>query len=77
MAWSLTAKKIIGVQEMQGFLRGEYDLEKAKEIMKLNTRRFAKRQLTWFRKEERLQWIMMEEGDTPERTAETIEKYYD
>ena len=70
--WSLTAKKIIGVQEMLGFLKNEYDLAKAVEMMKQNTRRLAKRQLTWFRKEERLQWIVMEESDTPEGIAETI-----
>ncbi len=72
--WSLTAKKIIGVKETRGFLKREYNLKEAKDLMKLNTRRFAKRQLTWFRKEDRLQWIMIEEGDTPEKIAEIIMK---
>ncbi len=70
--WSLTAKKIIGVQETQGFLKREYSLETAIEAMKLNTRRLAKRQLTWFRKEERLEWIMMGETDTPEMVSGMI-----
>ncbi|MBN1869098.1 MAG: tRNA (adenosine(37)-N6)-dimethylallyltransferase MiaA [Candidatus Omnitrophica bacterium] len=73
-SWSLTARKIIGVQEMQGYLGGQYDLEKAVELMKLNTRRLAKRQLTWFRKENRLKWILISETDTSEKIAEAIEK---
>ncbi len=70
--WSLTAKKIIGVQEMGSFLRKECSLDHAKEIMKLNTRRFAKRQLTWFRKEKRLQWLLVESGITSEEIVGTI-----
>ena len=42
---------------MRGFLDGDYSLEEAKELMKRNTRRLAKRQLTWFRKEKRIQWL--------------------
>ena len=71
-SWSLTAKKIIGVSEIQGFLNDEYDLDQAKELMKLNTRRLAKRQLTWFRKEKRIEWIIVESTDTPESVAEAI-----
>jgi len=70
--WSLTAKRIIGVQEVKGFLDREYSLERAKELMKLNTRHLAKRQLTWFRKDERLEWIVTEAGDTPEQIAGII-----
>jgi len=66
--WGKTAKKIIGVEEVQGYLRGEYDLGEAKERIKLNTRHLAKRQLTWFRREKRLQWITI----GPEDTVESI-----
>ncbi len=54
---SLTSQSIIGVRELQTYLRGEIDLALAKELMKMNTRRLAKRQLTWFRKDKRLHWI--------------------
>ena len=47
-------------------------MDQAKEIMKQNTRRLAKRQLTWFRKEKRLDWVKLETADTPERIAKTI-----
>ncbi|MDD4955969.1 MAG: tRNA (adenosine(37)-N6)-dimethylallyltransferase MiaA [Candidatus Omnitrophica bacterium] len=54
---SHTAEKIIGIKEISGFLRGEYNIEQAKELMKKNTRNFAKRQLTWFRADKRIKWI--------------------
>lgn len=54
---SNTASKIIGIKEISGFLRGEYNIEEAKELMKKNTRNFAKRQLTWFRADKRIEWI--------------------
>jgi len=54
---SITARKLIGIPEVMGYLNGEYDLERAKYLMKLNTRHYVKRQLTWFRKEKRLTWI--------------------
>ncbi len=52
-----TADRMIGKDEVQGYLDGLYDLEKAKALMKMNTRRLAKRQLTWFRREKRIQWL--------------------
>jgi tRNA dimethylallyltransferase len=54
---SLTAQKIIGIKEISGYLKGEYNIEEAKELMKKNTRNFAKRQLTWFRPEKRIEWV--------------------
>ena len=54
---SKTAKAVIGLKELAGFLNKEYDLEAAKELMKRNTRRFAKRQLTWFRADKRIKWF--------------------
>jgi len=54
---SPTASKIIGIKEISGFLREEYNIEQAKELMKKNTRNFAKRQLTWFKADKRICWI--------------------
>ncbi len=61
---SPTAQRLIGLREIRGFLDGSYDENHARELMKLNTRRFAKRQLTWFRKEKRLEWITIGEDAT-------------
>lgn len=70
--WGKTAVKIIGIQEIQGFLRGQYNLEEVKDLIKLNTRHLAKRQLTWFRRENRLEWITVGFEDTPEKISKII-----
>ncbi|MBI5150916.1 MAG: tRNA (adenosine(37)-N6)-dimethylallyltransferase MiaA [Candidatus Omnitrophica bacterium] len=70
-----TAERLIGLREIRGYLDGAYDQDHAKELMKRNTRHFAKRQLTWFRKEKRLQWITVGEDDTVEDVADRLEKY--
>ena len=54
---SLTCRQAIGIKEIQGHLAGQYDLERAKEMIKKNTRNYAKRQLTWFRKDKRIIWL--------------------
>lgn len=54
---SRTCGQAIGLKEIRGYLDGNYDLECAKELIKKNTRNYAKRQLTWFRKDKRIQWI--------------------
>ncbi len=72
--WSLTAQRIIGVSEIFGFLQNKYSLEESKELMKRHTRQYAKRQLTWFRKEKRLEWIMIGANDTIEQIMQMIMK---
>ena len=47
----------IGHKELYPFLRGEIPLEEAVENLKQATRRYAKRQLTWFRRDTRIGWI--------------------
>ena len=71
---SLTAGRIIGVREIQGYCEGAYDEARAKELMKLNTRRFAKRQMTWFLKEKRLNWITVKKDDTVEDVVREIQR---
>ena len=46
----------IGYQEVIGYLDGILTLEEAKDKLKQNTRNYAKRQLTWFRKNKNIQW---------------------
>jgi len=52
----LQALQTVGYKEAFQFLRNEGTQEQMIDSMKQNTRRFAKRQMTWFRKEERIQW---------------------
>ena len=52
-----TAAQAIGYKELLAHLNGEYSLDRAIELIKRNTRRFAKHQLTWFRKDDRIEWF--------------------
>ena len=54
---SATSMQSLGYREMIGYLEGEYDLDRAIYLIKLNTRHFAKRQLTWFKRERDVIWI--------------------
>lgn len=47
----------IGYKEMIAYLEGELSLEESVDLLKKNTRHFAKRQLTWFRREKEVTWI--------------------
>ena len=47
----------IGYKEILGFLAGEYTLSEATKIIQKNTRHFAKRQLTWFRRYDKMFWL--------------------
>lgn len=47
----------LGYKEVIDYLEGKYTLEEAKEIIQKETRHFAKRQLTWFRREEDVIWV--------------------
>lgn len=71
---SLTASQALGYKEVFGFLKGEFSLEEAKKLAKRNTRRFAKRQLTWFRRDERIDWIDVEEDFNSKQIAGLIWK---
>lgn len=54
--------KGIGYKEIIAFLENEYDLEEAVRLVKRNTRHYAKRQMTWFRRYEELIWVDLTEG---------------
>ena len=60
------AMQAIGYRQVAEHLRGEHDLEKTIELVKIRTRQFAKRQLTWFRRHGNCQWIeLAEKGSAP------------
>jgi len=54
---SKTASCAIGIREIKGYLEGRYNLSEVKDLIKRHTRQYAKRQLTWFRKDKRINWI--------------------
>ena len=62
-----TAMQAIGYKEVVGYLDGAYSLDEAKRVLKRNTRRYAKRQLTWFRKDDRIRWYSFDDYGTREQ----------
>ncbi len=52
----LNALQTVGYRELFGHLIGDLPLEDAVEIIKINTRQYAKRQMTWFKKDEEISW---------------------
>lgn len=57
---NLTSLKTVGYTEIFSYLDGNWDLEFAVSEIKKNSRRFAKRQLTWYRNEENICWVNFE-----------------
>ena len=57
------AFQAIGHKELYGFIKGECSLEEAKEHLCRQTRRYAKRQLTWFRRDGRINWLYPDRED--------------
>ena len=54
---ALNALQTVGYREFFDYFDAKTSLEEATELVKRNTRRYAKRQLTWLRKEKELHWI--------------------
>ena len=73
-----TAAQAIGCKELYGWLDGAETLDAALEKLKQSTRRYAKRQLTWFGADKRIHWIepdAQKEGGTPlDRAMKLLEK---
>ncbi len=62
----------IGYKELVEYLEKQITLEDAVELVKRNTRRFAKRQGTWFRRDPRMVWYDIQEYETTQALAEKI-----
>lgn len=59
----LSALQTVGYQEVFPYLDGLYDYEEMVRLLKRNSRRYAKRQLTWFRNQGNYQWVSPDEGE--------------
>lgn len=59
----LNALQTVGYSEIFGFLDGEYDREEAIRLLKRNSRRYAKRQMTWFKRDSEFIWFSAENKD--------------
>lgn len=56
-AWNLPSMSGIGYRQFKDYFEGQISLEQAVEKLKKDTRQYAKRQLTWFRKNKNIQWV--------------------
>lgn len=59
----LNSLNTVGYKELFDFLDGKCSLEDATNRIKINTRQYAKRQMTWFRKNDEYKWFAIEETD--------------
>lgn len=65
--------KAIGYKEVISYLDGEIDFDEMVDLIKKNSRHYAKRQLTWFRRDDRIKWFDRES----DRILSDIESYID
>lgn len=66
----LNALNTVGYSELFDYIDGKITLETAIELIKQNTRRFAKRQLTWFRKDKDFQWLEADDENVVDKIAQ-------
>ncbi len=78
-ARSLVSMKSLGYRQMAGYLEGDYAFDEAVRRLKRDTRHFAKRQMTWFRKEPGLRWVAVQPdesvGSVARRVLDLIERF--
>lgn len=72
----LPAMQGLGYKETIAYIMGECTIDEAKETIKRETRRFAKRQLTWFRREERIRWFDATEYGCAEELGKAIAEHF-
>lgn len=68
------ALQALGYRQVVEHLRGERPLAETVERVKTRTRQFAKRQVTWFKRQLPFQWLMIESSESPEQIAERLER---
>jgi tRNA dimethylallyltransferase len=68
----LNALNTVGYKEIISYLDGEISVERAAELIKRNSRRYAKRQLTWFNRDKRIKWIKVDSDKDLINTSDII-----
>lgn len=69
---SLVSMQGLGYKEIISYLEGEYSLEESIELLKRDTRRFAKRQITWFKRDKRINWLNKLDFENEDDMIETM-----
>lgn len=68
----MTSMQGLGYRHFLRYFKGEYSLEETKRFLKRDTKRYAKRQFTWFRKEEGVDWVDITGFTDPEAIFEVL-----
>ncbi len=68
----LNSLNTVGYKEIISFIENKISLERAVELIKRNTRRFAKRQITWFKPDNRINWFEIESQKDLQQAADEI-----
>jgi tRNA dimethylallyltransferase len=68
--WNLPSMSGIGYKQIGMYLQREMDLPQAIDLIKRDTRRYARRQMTWFRQDKRIKWI-----EKPSQAKTFIKKF--
>jgi tRNA dimethylallyltransferase len=71
---NINSLNTVGYKEIISFLKKEITFDRAVELIKRNTRRYAKRQMTWFRKTKNIEWLQCNDKTPPQQLAEIILK---
>jgi tRNA dimethylallyltransferase len=74
---NLNSMNTVGYKEILQYLDGEIILQRAVELIKRNTRHYAKRQITWFKKDERIHWFEVNDSKELDSIAIQIIKSMD
>lgn len=69
---NLNSLNTVGYKETISYLEDEISLDRAIELIKRNTRHYSKRQMTWFRKDERINWLKINSPGDLEKTSDLI-----
>lgn len=72
LAENPTARQALGYRQVVEHLRGERSLDETIELVKIRTRQFAKRQMTWFRHQLAVNWVQVSSAESPEKIASNI-----
>ncbi len=74
---NLNSLNTLGYKEMIDFIEGKISLEKTIYLIKRNTRRFAKKQITWFKKDKRILWLDANKNSTEELADLILKDFYE
>lgn len=71
---NLASMQGLGYKEIIQYLKGNYSLDESVEILKRDSRRYAKRQLTWFRRDKNIEWINIHDFDNSNKLIDCTVK---